>query len=128
MADLNQQLEAFKKLLVEIEGVVNDDNKAQINGRTYQLSKMTIEQSIPFIQLYQDMQPNPITGVAKEKFDIKKVKDMLDNFVIVDGALIKNIPNYWDNHKKNLLPYVNTMFLVANFDFLADSLQPLKGL
>ena len=126
--DMNTQLESFKRLLGEIEKVVNDDNKAEINGRTYQLSEMTIEQALPFIQLYQDMQPNPVTGEVREKFDIKKIKDMLDNYVLFEGALIKNLPNHWNKHKGDLLPYVNTMFLVANYDFLEESLQPLRGL
>lgn len=126
--DMNKQLESFKRLLGEIEKVVNDDNKAEINGRTYQLSKMTHKQRLPFLQYYQDMQPNPVTGIATEKMDLEKVENMLSSCVLFDGALMKNLPQHFDNFPQDYMAYINTMLLVVVYPFLQETLQPLREL
>lgn len=122
------QLDAFKALLGEIEKVVEDENKAEINGRTYQLSKMTHKQRLPFLQYYQDMQPNPLTGVSSEKMNFEKVEDMLAPFVLFEGGALKNMPNHFDKYPSDYMPYINTMLMVVVYPFLNAQLQPLKDL
>lgn len=123
-----QQLDAFKALLGEIEKVVEDDNKAEINGRTYQLSKMTHKQRLPFLQYYQDMQPNPLTGVSSEKMNYEKVEDMLSSYVLFEGATLKNLPNHFDKYPQDYMPYINTMLMVVVYPFLSENLRPLRRL
>lgn len=123
-----QQLDAFKALLGEIEKVVEDDNKAEINGRTYQLSKMTHKQRLPFLQYYQDMQPNPLTGVSSEKMNYEKVEDMLAPYVLFEDATLKNLPNHFDKYPQDYMPYINTMLMVVVYPFLSENLRPLRRL
>ena len=123
----NNELGAFKKMLQEIENVVNDDNKATINGRTYQLSAMTHKQRLPFLQYYQDIQPQ-LNGVAKKSMDFETVEDMLKNIVLFDGALMKNIPTHFDKYPQDYMAYINTMLMVVVYPFLQEQLQALNGL
>lgn len=117
------QLEAFKKMLKEIEAVVKDDNKATINGREYQLSVMTYKQALPFLKLYEKMQLNPHDGV-----DYELIESMLSNYVLFEGALMKNLPNHFDKYRKDYKTYINTFLMVSIFDFLEEELQVLNGL
>ena len=121
------QLGAFKKMLQEIEDVVNDDNKATINGRTYQLSVMTHKQRLPFLQYYQDIQPQA-NGISKKSMDFETVENMLSNVVLVDGALLKNVPTHFDKFPGDYMAYVNTMLMVICFPFLQEQLRALKDL
>ena len=73
----NMELGNFKRMMEEIEKVVNDDNKAEINGRTYQLSKISHKQRLPFLQYYQDMQPSPVTGISKVSMNFETIENML---------------------------------------------------
>ena len=124
----SRQIEATKMLLQQIEKVVKDDYKAEINGRTYQLSKMTYKQALPFLEYYESIQPNPITGIAVKKMVYSEVEDMLSNYVLFDGALIKNLPTHFDKYRRDYKAYINTMLMVAIYDFLQDELQLLKEL
>ena len=124
----SRQIEATKMLLQQIEKVVADDYKAEINGRTYQLSKMTYKQALPFLEYYESIQPNPMTGIAVKKMVYSEVEEMLSNYVLFDGALIKNIPTHFDKHRRDYKAYINTMLMVAIYDFLQDELQLLKEL
>lgn len=118
----------MKQYLSEIDKVVKDDNKAEINGRTYQLSKMTHKMRLPFLQYYQDMQPNPITGVASKKMEYEEVENMLSGIVLFEGATLKNLPNHFDTYPQDYMPYINTMLMVVVYPFLGEQLQLLKGL
>lgn len=118
----NWELESFKKLLVQIEDVVNDDNKADINGRTYQLSSMTHKQRLPFLQYYQDMES------GKESMNFEKTENMLAPYVLFDGAVIKNLPNHFDKYPQDYMAYINTFLMVVNYPFLSENLSSLKEL
>jgi hypothetical protein len=115
-----KELLAFKQLLGEIEGVVSDDNKAEINGRTYQLSKMTHKNRLPFLQYYQDIQS------GKNSMDFEKLEGMLSSFVMFDGALMKNLPNHFDKYPSDYMSYINTFLMTVIYPFLSEQLRPLK--
>lgn len=121
------QLGAFKLMLQEIEDVVNDDNKATINGREYKLSTMTHKQRLPFLQYYQDIQPQA-GGVAKKSMDFETVENMLSNVVLFEGALLKNLPTHFDKYASDYMSYINTMLMVVVYPFLDAQLQSLKNL
>ena len=116
------ELKAFKEVLVQIEEVVNDENKADINGRTYQLTKMTHKQRLPFLQYYQDMQN------GKESMNFDKIENMLAPYVMFDGAILKNLPNHFDKYPADYMAYINTFLLVVNYPFLSENLSSFKGL
>lgn len=122
------KITAVSNFFQEIEKVVNDDNKAEINGRTYQLSKMTHKMRLPFLQYYQDMQPNPVTGIVTKKMDYEEVENMLSGIVLFEGATLKNLPNHFDTYPQDYMPYINTMLMVVVYPFLGEQLQLLKGL
>lgn len=119
-------IQAQKDKIKEIESVVNDNNKADINGRTYQLSKMTHKQRLPFLQYFQNVQPNPMTGVSVEKMDLERTEDMLAPYVLFENATLKNLPNHFDKYPEDYLTYIDTMLMVVVFPFLGAQLQSLK--
>jgi len=118
---------AQKTKLQEIKAVADDDNKADINGRTYQLSKMTHKQRLPFIQYFNDVQPNPITGLSIRKDDLSVKEDMLAPYVLFENATLKNLPNHFDKYPDDYLTYIDTMFMVVCFPVLKERLLGTQG-
>lgn len=119
-------IQAQKDKIKEIESVVNDNNKADINGRTYQLSKMTHKQRLPFLQYFQNVQPNPMTGMSVEKMDLERTEDMLAPYVLFENATLKNLPNHFDKYPEDYLTYIDTMLMVVVFPFLRGKLQNIR--
>lgn len=119
-------IQAQKDKIKEIESVVNDNNKADINGRTYQLSKMTHKQRLPFLQYFQNVQPNPMTGMSVEKMDLERTEDMLAPYVLFENATLKNLPNHFDKYPEDYLTYIDTMLMVVVFPFLKGKLQSIS--
>lgn len=99
---------------------VNDDGKAEINGRTYVLTKTVHKKRRKIFGFYTKCQAQIIASDYSflDSVEFESVENLINNIVTFNGDLISRLPNHWEDYPEDYILFVVTMLGAISYPFL----------
>ena len=116
---MTEQEKAKAEHLAMVKAVYGE-SVAEINGRSYKMTKVThIKRKEIFAfytKLTTEMQSGDLSFVASSGF--ANIENIINNIVTFDGSLLSKLPNHWDTYPEDYIVFVITMLEVLSYPFL----------
>lgn len=110
--DLDEALDMLK--------AVNDDGEAEINGRSYVLTKTVHKKRRKIFGFYTKHQKQIVASdysfLDTPEFEV--VEEIINNMVTFNGSLISRLPNHWEDYPEDYVWFVVTMLGSISYPFL----------
>lgn len=107
----------------EMIRAVYEDQEAEINGRTYQFTKMVHKERRTVFAFYSSIQAQ--LGVHNFSFldapEFEKVERIMWNRILFNGSALSRIDNHWEKYPADYMPLISTAMAVISYPFLAVS-------
>jgi hypothetical protein len=110
--DKNQALDMLR--------AVNEDGVATINGRDYELTKLTHAKRRKVFAFYsahaQQIESGNFGFMDSSEF--AEIEKVISNVVIFDGDLLSRRQNHWDEYPEDYLMFITVMLGAISYPFL----------
>ena len=107
-----------------IKAIIDDDGKAEINGRTYQFVKMTHKKRRRVFAYYTHVQKAVQVGDLwfLDSPDFVAVEEAINGAVMFDGSLLSVInEKHWERYPDDYMPFISTAMGVVSYPFLSGN-------
>ncbi|MBW2675749.1 MAG: hypothetical protein JRD89_20475 [Deltaproteobacteria bacterium] len=107
-----------------IKAIIDDDGKAEINGRTYQFVKMTHKKRRRVFSYYTHVQKAVQAGDFwfLDSPEFVAVEEAINSAVMIDGSLLSVIDEkHWEEYPDDYMPFISTARGVISYPFLSGN-------
>ena len=107
-----------------IKAIIDDDGKAEINGRTYQFVKMTHKKRRRVFAYYTHVKASVQVGDLwfLDSPEFETVEEAINEAVMFDGSLLSKISEkHWDEYPEDYMTFFSTAMGVISYPFLSEN-------
>jgi len=102
---------------------VYDDGVAEINGRSYEFSKMRHNKRRSVFAFYTSIAGQLQTGSFSflDTPAFNSVEKIINDVVIFNGSALSRLPEHWDEYPEDYITFISTALGVISYPFLRGS-------
>ena len=104
---------------LEMIKAVSKDGEAEINGRTYVLTKMNHKTRRKIFSCYSKHRAELHLGDYSflETKEFETVEKIINNLVLFEGSLLSRLPDHWEKYPQDYIYFIFTMLGVITYPF-----------
>jgi len=95
-----------------------------VNGRRYELSKMTHQFRVEVLAIFSQIEPALLVGNYGFMLDdaFKKIMQKIEDRVLYEGVQISKRPKHWEEFEEDYIDFVNLSMKVITYPFYKKKL------
>lgn len=99
---------------------VYEDGEAEINGRTYQLTKTNHKKRRKVFAFTSKIGPQMQRGDFSwmDSPEFASVEETINNIVMFDGDLLSRRPDHWDEYPEDYMIFIPTVLGAISYPFM----------
>lgn len=116
---MEKQMSDSESAFAMFKAICNDC-KAEINGRTYEITKTTHKKRKKIFAFFSRHQQQiavfDFSFIDTQEFD--EVEKIINDLVLFEGSLISRLPSHWETYPDDYIQYVAAMLGSLSYPFL----------